>query len=110
MTRPGCRSGRTTISLSTFTESSVWRPLLLAVLLPLVVAGVLALPSRRVALMLLGGVLANAAIYAFFRATFEHPRYLQAGLPALLVLWTAGAAWLAERGRRGAGSTHVRSS
>ena len=79
--------------VSTFTDSSVWRPLLLAVLLPLVVVGVLALRSRRVALMLLGGALANAAVYSFFRATFEHPRYLHAGLPALLVLWTAGAAW-----------------
>ena len=60
--------------------------------------------------MLLGGALANAAIYAFFRATFEHPRYLQAGLPALLVLWAAGAAWVAEHARRRAGSAHVRSS
>jgi len=85
---------------STFTDSSVWRPLLLALLLPLVVVGVMALRSRPVALMLLGGALANAAIYSFFRATFEHPRYLQAGLPALLVLWTAGAAWLADPARR----------
>ncbi len=89
--------------VSTFTDSSVWRPLLLALLLPLVAIGVLALRSRPVALMLLGGALANAAIYSFFRATFEHPRYLHAGLPALLVLWTAGAAWLADQARRGSG-------
>ena len=68
--------------VSTFTDSSVYRPLLLVVLLPVVAVGVLALPSRRIALMLLGGALANALIYSFFRATFEHPRYLQAGLPA----------------------------
>ena len=95
---------------SSFTEASVWRPLLLAVLIPLVVAGVLALPSRRVALMLLGGAVANAAVYSFFRATFEHPRYLHAGLPALLVLWTAGAAWLAEHARRKGRLEQVRSS
>ncbi len=94
---------------STFTDSSVWRPLLLALVLPLVAIGVTALPSRRVALMLLGGALANAAVYSFFRATFEHPRYLQAGLPALLVLWTVGAAWLADQARR-TSLAHVRSS
>jgi len=96
--------------VSTFTDSSVYRPLLLALLLPVVVVGVLALPSRRIALMLLGGALANALIYSFFRATFEHPRYLQAGLPALLVLWAAGAFRLAEHARRTARPAHVRSS
>ncbi len=96
--------------VSTFTDSSVYRPLLLLVLLPVVAVGVLALPSRRIALMLLGGVLANAFVYSFFRATWEHPRYLQAGLPALLVLWAAGAARLSELARRTAGPAHVRSS
>lgn len=93
--------------LSTFTDSSVWHPLLLAVLLPLVLVGAGTVRLRSVALMLLGGALANAAIYAFFRATWEHPRYLHAGLPALLVLWAAGVAWLVTRARTGA---HVRSS
>jgi hypothetical protein len=60
--------------------------------------------------MLLGGVLANAFIYSFFRATWEHPRYLQAGLPALLVLWAAGADRLSELARRTARPAHVRSS
>ena len=97
--------------LSTFTDSSVYRPLLLAVLLPLVLLGVASVRSRPVALMLLGGALANAAVYAFFRATFEHPRYLHAGLPALLVLWAAGAARVAELARRRSSSPQpVRSS
>ena len=96
--------------LSTFTDSTVWHPLLLALLLPLVAVGVVASRSTRVALMLLGGALANAAVYAFFRATFEHPRYLQVGLPALLVLWAAGAAWLADRAPRRSRLAHVRSS
>jgi len=96
--------------VSTFTDSSVWRPLLLAVLLPIVAVGVMALPSRRVALMLLGGALANALIYSFFRATFEHPRYLQAGLPGLLVLWSAGARWLVDTARWRSRPADVRSS
>lgn len=97
--------------VSTFTDSTVWRPLLLAVLLPLVVVGVVSLRSRPVALMLLGGALANAVVYAFFRATWEHPRYLHAGLPALLVLWAAGAARVTELARRRSRSPEpVRSS
>ena len=97
--------------VSTFTDSSVYRPLLLAVLLPLVVVGVASLRSRPVALMLLGGALANAAVYAFFRATWEHPRYLHAGLPALLVLWAAGAAAAVAFARRRSRSPEpVRSS
>jgi hypothetical protein len=96
---------------STFSDSSVYRPLLLAVLLPLVLIGVASVRSRPVALMLLGGALANAAVYAFFRATFEHPRYLHAGLPAVLVLWAAGAARVADLARRRSSSPEpVRSS
>ncbi|MEO5576276.1 MAG: hypothetical protein ABIR67_04115 [Gaiellaceae bacterium] len=96
--------------VSSFTDSSVWEPLLLALLLPLVAIGAVALRSRGVALMLLGGALANAAIYSFFRATFEHPRYLHAGLPALFVLWSAGAAWLADHAHRTSRPAQVRSS
>jgi len=97
--------------VSTFTDSSVYRPLLLAVLLPLIVVGVASVRSRPVAVMLLGGALANAAVYAFFRATWEHPRYLHAGLPALLVLWAAGAATAVDFARRRSRSPEpVRSS
>ena len=96
--------------VSTFTDSSVWQPELLLLLLPFVVVGVVASRSRPAALMLLGGALANAVIYMFFRATWEHPRYLHAGLPALLVLWTAGVAYAADYARRARQVAHVRSS
>lgn len=76
---------------SSFADSSVWRAEPLALIVPIAVIGLGAVRSRVVALTLLGGVLANAAIYACFRATAEHPRYLYAGLPPLLVLWSAGA-------------------
>ena len=95
---------------SSFTDSSLWRPGLLLLLLPFVAVGVVASRSRPVALMLLAGALANAVIYAFFRATWEHPRYLHAGLPALLVLWTAGVAYAADYARRAREVAHVRSS
>lgn len=96
--------------LTSFLDSSVWQPLLLALLLPLVAIGMATLRDRGVALMLFGGALANAVIYAFFRATFEHPRYLQAGLPALLVLWAAGGRWLARRGLEARQTARVRTS
>lgn len=82
---------------SSFADSSVWRPELLALLLPPVAIGLVAARSRAVGLTLLGGTIANAAIYACFRATAEHPRYLFAGLPALLALWSTGALAVARR-------------
>jgi hypothetical protein len=96
--------------VSTFSDSSVWQPLLLVLLLPFVVLGVAALRPRRIGVMLLGGAVANAAIYAFFRATPEHPRYLQVGLPALLVLWTVGAVAVRTRTLRRREPRVVRSS
>jgi hypothetical protein len=93
--------------VSTFTNSSIWQPELLVLLLPFVAVGVVVSRSRPVALMLLAGAFANATIYAFFRATWEHPRYLQAGLPALLVLWAAGVAYLADHVRQARRFAHV---
>jgi hypothetical protein len=96
--------------VSSFTDATVWRPLLLVVLLPLAVVGVAAARRRAAAFALLGGVLANAAIYAFFRATWEHPRYLHAGLPVVLALWATGVAWLASRARGDAEARKVKTS
>lgn len=95
---------------STFTDSSVWQPLLLAVLLPLVALGLVTMRTRTMGLVLLAGALANIAVYAFFRATPEHPRYLQAGLPGLLVLWSAGVVWLGGHTARLARGFRVRTS
>jgi hypothetical protein len=75
---------------SSWGDSLLWGPRTLAVLLPVAALGALALP-RRAALLLLGVVLSNALVYTFAAATAQHPRYLFAGLPALLVLWAAGA-------------------
>jgi len=88
--------------LRSFTESHMWRPLLLVLLVPVALLGLFAVRSVAVAALLAGGVVANAAIYAFFRETADHPRYLFAGLPALLVLWAAGAGLVAAGVRRAA--------
>ena len=79
-----------------WTESLFFSPRAVVVLVPLAVVGVLALRRSR-ALALLGGLIAvNAVFYSFYRNTAEHPRFLHVALPALLVLWAAGAVALAS--------------
>ena len=97
--------------VSTFTDSSVWQPLLLALLLPLVAIGVLALPSR------------SRRADAARRRTRERrdlrvlPRHLRApevspGRLARAARPLGRRRCLArrERAARGARSAHVRSS
>lgn len=86
---------------SSWADSILWGPRALAILVPLALVGALAL-RRRPALLLLGAwALSNPAVYSFARATVEHPRYLFASLPAVLVLWVVGVAAVvtAIRGR-----------
>ena len=74
----------------TFSESVLWGPRMLAVLLPPAIIGLAAVKAD--AAMLLGGwVVLNTGFYAFVPMTAGAPRYLFAALPALLVLWSAGA-------------------
>jgi hypothetical protein len=77
--------------LPTFENSPLWDGRALAVLLPLAIIG-LASVAGEAAVLLGGWVVLNTAFYAFVPITAETPRYLFAALPALLVLWAAGAA------------------
>ena len=78
-----------------WTESLFFSSRAVLVLVPLALLGAYALRGRF-ALALLGGiVLVNAAFYSFYANTAEHPRFLHVALPAVLVLWAAGAAGLA---------------
>jgi len=86
--------------VDSFADSLLWEPRALAVIVPFAVAGAFLLRSRPAALFLAGWALANPVVYAFFRATADHPRYLFASLPAVLVLWAAGAVGLADLLRR----------
>ncbi len=86
---------------SSWADSILWGPRALAILVPLALVGALVL-RRRPALLLLGAwAVSNPAVYSFARATVEHPRYLFASLPAVLVLWAVGVAAVvtALRGR-----------
>jgi hypothetical protein len=77
-----------------WTESLIFTPRLLIVLLPLLVLGLVAVRSRPVAVLLGGWVLATAAFYSAYDVTRYHPRFLYVALPALFVLEAAGARWL----------------
>ncbi|HET7566579.1 MAG TPA: hypothetical protein VFJ91_01190 [Gaiellaceae bacterium] len=74
----------------TFTESPLWGGRTLGALVPPALVG-LAAVGRDAAVLLGGWVLLNTGFYALAPNTSWQPRYLFAALPALLVLWAAGA-------------------
>ncbi len=77
---------------TTFTHSPLWDGRLLGVLVPPSLVG-LATVGGEAAMLLGGWVVLNTAFYACVPTTAGTPRYLFAALPALLVLWSAGA-WM----------------
>jgi hypothetical protein len=74
-----------------WSESLLFGPRMLAVLMPLAALGVVVLRWWWPRLLLAGWILGNAAVYSFYRVTPLHPRFLFASLPAVLVLWSLGA-------------------
>lgn len=79
-----------------WTDSLLWRPSVLVLLLPLAAIGTLAVtPSwRRWLLWLVIG--ATAAFYSVYAVTDIHPRFLYVVFPAVLVLWVGGVAVVAK--------------
>jgi hypothetical protein len=86
-----------------WSDSLLFGPRTLAVLLPAALLGVFALRDRRHATLVIAWVLACPLVYSFFRYTAIHPRYLFAGLPALLILCAAGVEALVRLAGRRAG-------
>jgi len=74
-----------------WTETLLWRPVVLLVLLPLAVVGTRRV-ERAVAFLLWGCVAVTAAFFSLYQETPEHPRFFFVVLPIVLVLWAAGAA------------------
>jgi hypothetical protein len=75
-----------------WTDSLLFGPRTLAVLLPPAILGAIALKSGWARALLGGWIVVTAIVYSFYRVTPQHPRFLFAVLPAVLVLWTVGAA------------------
>jgi hypothetical protein len=84
---------------STWVDSTVWGWRALVALVPLAIVGAFRLPAAPALLLTLwiGG---TALFYTFYSFTALHPRFLLVVLPALYVLWAAGAIDVVQRVRR----------
>jgi hypothetical protein len=72
-------------------DALVFRPHVVAIVVPLAAIGLALLRWRWAAVVLACFVLVNVGVYSFYRVLWEHPRFLHASLPAFFVLWAAGA-------------------
>jgi hypothetical protein len=79
--------------LTSWTESALFSPWTLLVLLPLAVVGAFRIRSPLV----LAFLLIHPLFYSFYANTAQHPRFLYASLPFLFTLWAGGVAVLARR-------------
>jgi hypothetical protein len=79
-------------AIRSWSDSLLFSPRTLLILVPLALLGAFALPSWWARALPAAWILPNALLYSFYRVTWEHPRFLFASLPAVFVLWVAGAA------------------
>jgi len=82
--------------VSSWTDSSIFTPHTLAIVVPLAAIGVAGLMRPWQLALVLAFLLVNPVFYSFYANTAEHPRFLYASLPELFVLWAAGIAVLAS--------------
>ncbi len=80
-----------------WSESLLFTPRALGVLVPFALVGSCALRDRRALTLLAGTVVATAVLYSLYRPTSLHPRFLFVTLPAFFVLWALGVATVVER-------------
>ena len=80
-----------------WSESVLFGPRMLLVLVPIAVVGVVALRGAWPRLVLAAFVLGNVFLYSVYVVTPQHPRFVFASLPAVFVLWSLGAVTLAGR-------------
>ena len=85
--------------VSSWTDSSIFTPHTLAIVVPLAVVGAFWLQRPWTLGLVLAFLLVNPVFYSFFANTAEHPRFLYASLPELFTLWAAGIGLLGSRAR-----------
>ncbi len=83
-----------------WTESLLWTPRALLILLPLAILGSLAVRGRWRLALLWAWILTTAAFYTPYKFTSLHPRFLFVTIPAVLVLWSAGVVLVAAAALR----------
>ncbi len=72
-------------------RSTLFTPVLLVLLAPLLIAGVLSLRDRFVLAVLLAPIVTTVVVYSFYDVTYLHPRFFYVALPFVFVLEAAGA-------------------
>lgn len=83
-------------AVTSWTDSTMFSPWTLLVLLPLAIVGAFRIRSPLVYAFLL----INPLFYSFYANTAQHPRFLYASLPFLFVLWAGGVEVIARFARR----------
>jgi hypothetical protein len=91
-----------------WTQSLLWRPSVLVLIVPLAAIGTLAVAPtwRRWLLWLVIGT--TAAFYSVYAVTNIHPRFLYVVFPAVLVLWAAGVGVVVKAARPSPAGSHRR--
>jgi hypothetical protein len=83
-----------------WTDSLLFSPRTLLVLLPLAVVGAFAIRRGFALALLVAATLVNPLLYTFYYWTPAHPRFLFASLPAFFVLWAGGLVAVARLSQR----------
>lgn len=83
-----------------WTDSLLFSPRTLVVLLPLAVLGAILLRRAYALALLLAFTLTNVLLYSLYQPTYLHPRFVFASLPPFFVLWATGVVITADRVRR----------
>ena len=91
-----------------WTSSTLFTPVLLAIVLPFAAIGIAAVRGSWTRAVLSAWLLLCPALYSVFRYTAIHPRYLFASLPALFVLCAAGGDAVARYGLRAVPSARTK--
>ncbi|MDE3024139.1 MAG: hypothetical protein KGI93_01070 [Acidobacteriota bacterium] len=91
--------------VSSWTQSSIFTPHTLAIIVPLAVVGAFGLSRPWTLALVLAFLLVNPVFYSFFANTADHPRFLYASLPELLALWAVGLGVLGARARPATAAT-----
>lgn len=86
--------------VSSWTDSSMFYPRTLLIVLPLALIGVFGVRRPWALGLVLAFLLVNPIFYSFYANTAQHPRFLYASLPELFVLSAAGVGVLTARRRR----------
>ena len=87
-------------AVSSWTDSLLFTPRVLLLLVPLAVVGAFALDRRWPRRVLVAAAIVNPVVYSVYWVTAQHPRFLFASLPPTFVLLVYGAAFIGESVRR----------